>query len=255
MIWKVFKVTDYTQDRFLGGGIKIWQPKKGYRAGIDPILLAASVNVVEGQKVLDLGCGVGTASFAIGYRIKNVELYGIEVQKSFADLAELNSKENGIELKLECNNILNLSSDMVSKSFDHVIANPPYFDRKSSIKAMDFLKEKSLGDTCSLSDWLKVAARRVKPKGYVHFIIRTERLLELFSNMPNSLGSLVVTPIISRKNENAKLSILHAKKNGRADFVISSPIILHPVKDETPEKYVPEINEVLRNGASLVNWI
>tara|TARA_B100000678_G_scaffold200557_1_gene168584 strand:- start:303 stop:524 length:222 start_codon:yes stop_codon:yes gene_type:complete len=73
--------------------------------------------------------------------------------------------------------------------------------------------------------------------------------------MPNSLGSLVVTPIISRKNENAKLSILHAKKNGRADFVISSPIILHPVKDETPEKYVPEINEVLRNGASLVNWI
>ena len=105
MIWKVFKVTDYTQDRFLGGGIKIWQPKKGYRAGIDPILLAASVNVVEGQKVLDLGCGVGTASFAIGYRIKNVELYGIEVQKSFADLAELNSKENGIELKLEHNNI------------------------------------------------------------------------------------------------------------------------------------------------------
>ncbi len=45
------------------------------------------------------------------------------------------------------------------------------------------------------------------------------------------------------------------KKNGRADFAISSSIILHPVKDETAEKYVPEINEVLRNGASLVNWI
>ena len=42
---------DFTKDSFLGGGIKIWQPKKGYRAGIDPILLAASVNVSEGQKV------------------------------------------------------------------------------------------------------------------------------------------------------------------------------------------------------------
>ena len=64
---------EFTKDNFLGGGIRIWQPKKGYRAGIDPILLAASVNASEGQKVLDLGCGVGTASFAIGYRVKNVE--------------------------------------------------------------------------------------------------------------------------------------------------------------------------------------
>ena len=78
---------EFTKDSFLGGGIRIWQPKKGYRAGIDPILLAASVNVSAGQKVLDLGCGVGTASFAIGYRVKNVELYGIEIQKVFVDLA------------------------------------------------------------------------------------------------------------------------------------------------------------------------
>ena len=78
-------MNELTKDSFLGGGIRIWQPKKGYRAGIDPILLAASVNVSAGQKVLDLGCGVGTASFAIGYRVKNVELYGIEIQKVFAD--------------------------------------------------------------------------------------------------------------------------------------------------------------------------
>ena len=77
-------MNELTKDSFLGGGIRIWQPKKGYRAGIDPILLAASVNVSAGQKVLDLGCGVGTASFAIGYRVKNVELYGIDFQKVFA---------------------------------------------------------------------------------------------------------------------------------------------------------------------------
>ena len=246
---------DFTKDSFLGGGIKIWQPKKGYRAGIDPILLAASVNVSEGQKVLDLGCGVGTASFAIGYRVKNVELYGIEIQKVFVDLANLNSEENGIELKLECSNISNLSSNINSKSFDHVIANPPYFDRKTSVRSENVSKEKSFGDTCSISEWLKVAAKRVTPKGFVHFIIRSDRLPEVFSNMPNSLGSLVITPIFSRKNENAKLSILHAKKNGRAGFIISPPIILHPLKSDSREKYVPKVDQVLRNGASLINWI
>ena len=246
---------EITKDSFLGGGIEIWQPKKGYRAGIDPILLAASVNVGAGQKVLDLGCGVGTASFAIGYRVKNVELYGIEIQKVFADLADLNSKENGIELQVECSNISNLSSNITSKNFDHVIANPPYFDRKSSVRGINLSKEKSFGDTLPISEWLKVAAKRAKPKGFVHFILRSDRLMEIFTNMPNSLGSLVITPIISRKNENAKLTILHAKKNGRAGFIISSPIVLHPLESDSREKYVPEVEKVLRNGASLINWI
>ena len=246
---------EFTKDSFLGGGIRIWQPKKGYRAGIDPILLAATVNVSAGQKVLDLGCGVGTASFAIGYRVKNVELYGIEIQKVFADLADLNSKENGIELQVECSNISNLSSNITSKNFDHVIANPPYFDRKSSVRGINLSKEKSFGDTLPISEWLKVAAKRAKPKGFVHFILRSDRLIEIFTNMPNSLGSLVITPVISRKNENAKLTILHAKKNGRAGFIISSPIVLHPLKSDSREKYVPEVDKVLRNGASLINWI
>ena len=248
-------MNDFTKDSFLGGGIKIWQPKKGYRAGIDPILLAASVNVSEGQKVLDLGCGVGTASFAIGYRVRNVELYGIEIQKDVANLANLNSEENGIELKLECSNISNLSPNITSKSFDHVIANPPYFDRKTSVRSINLAKEKSFGEMCPISEWLKVAAKRAKPKGFVHFIVRSDRLPEMFSNMPNSLGSLVITPILSRKNENAKLTILHARKNGRAGFIISSPIILHPLKSASQEKYVPEVDRVLRNGASLINWI
>ena len=248
-------MNEFTKDSFLGGGIKIWQPKKGYRAGIDPILLAASVNVSAGQKVLDLGCGVGTASFAIGYRVKNVELYGIEIQKVFADLADLNSKENGIEFQVECSNISNLSSNITSKNFDHVIANPPYFDRKSSVRGINLSKEKSFGDTRPISEWLKVAAKRAKPKGFVHFIVRSDRLMEIFTNMPNSLGSLVITPVISRKNENAKLTILHAKKNGRAGFIISSPIVLHPLKSDSREKYVPEVDKVLRNGASLINWI
>ena len=72
----MFDVDELSKDDFLGGAIKIWQPKNGYRAGMDPILLAATVNVSEGQKVLDLGCGVGTASFAIGFRVKKTKLYG-----------------------------------------------------------------------------------------------------------------------------------------------------------------------------------
>jgi tRNA1Val (adenine37-N6)-methyltransferase len=44
-----------TFDAFLGGRITLEQPTKGYRAGVDPVLLAASVPARAGQSVLELG--------------------------------------------------------------------------------------------------------------------------------------------------------------------------------------------------------
>jgi tRNA1(Val) A37 N6-methylase TrmN6 len=45
---------DLTHDAFLGGRIHLWQPRAGYRAGIDPVLLAACVPARSGQNVLEL---------------------------------------------------------------------------------------------------------------------------------------------------------------------------------------------------------
>ena len=52
---------DLTQNAFLGGLVRLWQPRRGYRAGADPVLLAAAVPARGGQSVLDLGCGAGAA--------------------------------------------------------------------------------------------------------------------------------------------------------------------------------------------------
>ncbi|MEL6434627.1 MAG: methyltransferase, partial [Pseudomonadota bacterium] len=60
---------DLTKDDFLGGRLQLLQPRAGYRAGIDPVLLAASVEARKGQSILDLGCGVGTAALCIGRRV------------------------------------------------------------------------------------------------------------------------------------------------------------------------------------------
>ena len=51
-------------DNFLDGKIKIYQPIKGYRAGTDAVLLAASIKTFKGYKILDLGSGAGTISFS-----------------------------------------------------------------------------------------------------------------------------------------------------------------------------------------------
>ena len=91
-------VNDFSIDEFLGGKLKIKQPLRGYRAGVDPVLLAASVNAYEGEHILDLGCGVGVASLCLSQRISGLNIYGIEIQGDYAALASENSKLNSLEV-------------------------------------------------------------------------------------------------------------------------------------------------------------
>ena len=58
--------TETTDNAFLGGRVQLLQPRRGYRAGVDPVLLAAAVAARPGEAVLELGCGVGTALLCLG---------------------------------------------------------------------------------------------------------------------------------------------------------------------------------------------
>ena len=40
-----------TEDGFLGGRLSLLQPAKGYRAGIDAVLLAASIPARKGEQI------------------------------------------------------------------------------------------------------------------------------------------------------------------------------------------------------------
>ena len=48
-----------TEDRLLGGRVRLRQPAQGARAAIDPIFLAAAVPAVANQQILDAGFNVG----------------------------------------------------------------------------------------------------------------------------------------------------------------------------------------------------
>lgn len=238
---------DLTYDAFLGGKLHLWQPRRGYRAGVDPVLLAASVEAKTGQTALDLGCGVGAAALCLKARLPDVDVFGVEHQAFYADLAQRNGL-NVLQADLAA-----LPADVRQRQFDHVLANPPYFDRSASVAASDVGRETAMGEATPLQKWVEVAAKRLKPKGYVHFIHRAERLPDLLAALPSSMGSTQVLPIAPRTGRRAELVILRARKEGRAAFELFYPRILHcgEKHEKDGESYTAEIKAVLRDGAAL----
>ena len=79
-----------TIDQFLGGKVTAKQPAQGYRAGVDAVLLAASVPAKAGDTVLELGCGVGVASLCLTARVGGLLVTGVELQPDYAALAAKN---------------------------------------------------------------------------------------------------------------------------------------------------------------------
>ena len=242
-----------TENEYLGGRIRIRQPQKGYRAGVDPVLLAASVPARSGQSVLELGLGVGTAALCLSERVDGLSLTGVEIQSDYAALARENASLNAADLTVVDADLAVLPDQIKNSRFDHVIANPPYFDRNAGHPAGDLGRETAMGEATPLALWLDIAARRVVPKGYVSFIHRAERLGDLLAQLPKTLGSVQVQPLQPRVGRDAHLVILRARHSGKAPLRIHAPITMHQGENhgQDAEDYTPEIKALLRDGAAL----
>ena len=248
-----FAADELSRDAFLGGRVFLHQPRRGYRAGVDPVLLAAAVPARAGQSVLELGCGAGAAILSLGARVPGLRLTGVELQPAYADLARRNAASNAQEMEVVCADLAELPTALRQRQFDHVIANPPYFRAGAHVSADDPGRRLALGERTPLDDWLAAAARRLAPRGYLHLIQRSERLPDLLAGCAGRLGSVEVLPLAARAGRAPELLILRARKGGRAAFRLHAPLILHEgarhLRDG--DGYRPEIARVLRAGAAL----
>ncbi len=245
---------DTTFDAFLGGRLTLQQPAKGYRAGVDPVLLAASVPAVSGQSVLELGCGTGAALLCLATRVSGLGLHAVEVQSRYADLCRVSALANKISVHVHTADLRALPANLTALSFDHVIANPPYFERASGNSSPLADRDIAFAGDTSVTDWIDIATRRLKPKGMLTLIQKADRLPEILSAIDDRLGGVTVYPITGRTGRPADRIIVRARKGARAPFKLHAPIPLHdgPAHVSDGDDYRPEIADILRKGASFL---
>lgn len=250
---EAFPDKDLSEDAFLGGKVRIHQPRDGYRAGTDPVILAATVQALPGDSVLELGCGAAPALCCLGIRVPGLTLYGLELQPAYAELGRYNMAVNGLQGEIWQGDLEDPPREMKALSFEHVIANPPYFEQSRRVGAEDQGREIALAGTTMLNAWVETAAKRLKPRGFATFIQRAERLPELMSAMERHLGSLELLPLVPRAGRQPRLILLRGRKDGRAAFRFYPSQLVHEgaVHVELGSDYTPRFKAVLGAGAEL----
>ena len=243
---------DLTKNNFLGNKLEIFQFSGGYRGNIDSVLVAASVSAESGQKVLELGCGNGVALCCLLHRIKDLEVFGIEIDKKVADLCQQNLILNNFKASIFNSDLSTNIKELKSISFDHVFMNPPFFKKNSVIESPNSSSCQAKVETVALLEWISLAKKRCKPKGKVTIIQRVERLPEIIRYLNGHFGQIIVQPLSSFKDTSPKTVIVQARKGSRAAFKLLSPKIIHRRDTNTGNVvYEDEFEGILRSGHPL----
>ena len=240
----------YSDDRLLGGRVTLRQPRQGYRAAIDPVLLAAAVpaNVVD--TVLDIGCGVGAAALCLAIRVAGCRVTGVEPQRELVRLAGDNIMLNDLfgRVVIMAGDLLRPPPRLEPGSFSHVMANPPHLVAAAATASPDASKAAATVEgEADIAAWVRFALTMVRPKGSLTFIHRADRMEQLLAQLSGRAGEIVVFPLWPGADKPAKRVIVRARKGVAAPTRLMPGLVLH----EVDGRYTLAADAVLRRGAGL----
>lgn len=226
-----------TDDAFLGGRLQILQPRQGYRAGLDAVMLAAAVEARDApRRVLDVGAGVGTAGLCVARRCPEARVVLVEREADLVRLARENIARNCLAERVSAveADIANARSAALEGSgledgrFDEVIANPPFHLEGAGTPAPNGLKAAAhaMPET-ALDDWLRFMARMTRPGGGMLIIHKAEALPELLAAAKRRFGALTAVPLFARAGEPAGRILLRGIKGSRAPFRLEAGYVVH----------------------------
>jgi tRNA1(Val) A37 N6-methylase TrmN6 len=246
-----------TRDAFLGGRLTLSQPRNGFRAGQDSVLLGAAVP--QGTKnLLDLGAGVGTAGLVALSLGRAQNLVMAEREADALGLAAENVVHNGfsgrvriVDVDISANGKARRDAGLVDNDADVVIANPPFFAAgQGTLAAGDDRANARHMDEGALNLWARCAAASARAGGQVIFIYPAEGLAELLTALDNRFGAIAILPLASRPAGAANRVLVRGIKGSRAKLTLMATRFLH---GETGNGFSAEFDAIFRGTAAL-DW-
>lgn len=230
---------EITRDGFLDGKFEALQPVgKGHRAGLDAILLAASLPQNISGRLADLGSGSGVAGLAAIALRRGLNVTLVENNPLMVDLAAQSSKlgKNAqlrhrvevLQADITLSGEHRQKAGLLAGSFDYVIMNPPYNDATTNQVSGDETRAQAhIMGSGGLDAWMRTATAILKPRGMMAMIHRSGSIGHIIAATQGRFGALTIMPIYSYADQPAKLLLVRAIKGSKAPIIFAPPIFIH----------------------------
>jgi tRNA1(Val) A37 N6-methylase TrmN6 len=244
---------NFTEDYLLDGRVRLRQPARGYRAGLDAALLAAACDAQDGQRVLEAGCGAGAALLAAAARRPGARFVGVERDVAALALARHNIAANSMGDRVEAveGDVAVRFSLLGLEPFDAAMTNPPFFDDAGALRGPAPDRRAAWMADDGLEAWIQFLTKAVREGGSITLIHRADRLADILGLLTAKCGSIQVLPIQPFADEPAKRVLVRAIKTGKAPLRLLPPLVLH---DRDGAKHRPDVEAILRGEADLT-WL
>lgn len=215
-----------TEGTLLGGSVRYRQPATGFRSGLEPVLLAASVPAQAGERVLEAGTGAGAALLCLAARVDGVQATGVEIDPELACLAGDNATANGF-------GGVNIVTGAIKKvelsgRFDHAIANPPYHPPDGSRSPIARRETAKRGSAAVIAAWVACLGATLRHRGTLTLILPASMVPHCLRAMEAAqCPCAILFPLWPKVGRPAKLVLLRGIRLGRMPMRLLPGLVLH----------------------------
>lgn len=231
----------------LQNGQYIYQPKDGFRFGIDAVILSSFCNIKKGERVLDMGTGTGIIPLLLAAKTNGDHFIGLEIQKKYVTVARESVRLNNLEGRIDIvnGNICNASDILKKENINAIVCNPPYMISQHGLR--NDTDEKFIARhevLCKFEDIAREASKILSPKGRICIIHRPFRLAELFETLKRyRLEPKRMRLVHSFVDKEPQMVMIEAFKDGNSGIKIEKPLIIYSESG----KYTNEIEKIYKD--------
>jgi tRNA1(Val) A37 N6-methylase TrmN6 len=249
-----------TEDRWLGGRLTLFQPRRGHRVGTDGALLVAAAGDARQGRIVDVGAGVGAVGLALAQRSPLASVDLVELDPELKRLAESNAERNGLQARAR---VLRLDAldprerreaGLADGAADCVVTNPPFFDDHAVRVSPDAGKARAhvlgqAGAGATLADWIEASLAVLAPGGRFVMIHRPDALSAILAAIGSRIGALTLLPVHPRAGASAHRLLVLGVKGSKAPLRIAPGLILHG-----PDGRLTAEADAIHRGERLIDW-
>jgi len=251
---------ELTQGTLLGGRVRYDQPATGFRNGIEPVLLAASVKARPGQRVLEAGTGAGAALLCLTARVGGLDCTGVERDAGLSGLARANAAANRAPIEIVTIDITagditagditagDITAGLAAApSYHHAIANPPWHRDDATASPDPRRDDAKRGRPGLVAAWALALASVLRPGGTLTMILPAACIGQAFAAFAAcGCGDRTVAPLWPKVGRAAKIVLIHGVRRSRGADRVMPGLVLH----EPGGAFTAAAESILREGAA-----